>query len=132
MTTATPNTIPTDTDELIRLLTATPAGDRYLVCERLETQLGDQARAQTLYERAESEVLHGEACDQMRRQVTAALDAAVTGLRTAEGLIARLGSPMIYDVEYAEGATAADLLHTVDQAHRAARIASLLQKAIAA
>jgi hypothetical protein len=130
MTQALPETIPADEVELIRLLESTPAGDRYAICERLEKQLGDQDRAHRLYERAEAEVLHGEACDRLRRQLTKALETAEAELRKAEALIVNLCSPSVYDVEYADGITGDDLLHMVNKAHRAARIARTLQKAI--
>ncbi|MFE5037068.1 hypothetical protein [Streptomyces sp. NPDC056683] len=130
--TQAPPEIPTDEVGLIRLLEATPAGDRYAICERLEKQIVDQARARRLFERAEAEVLHGEACERLRRQLTAALDAAAAELRKAEGLLVDLCGSSVYDVEYAEGVGADDLLHMVTTAHRSARIASTLQKTIAA
>ncbi|MHB9861941.1 hypothetical protein [Streptomyces sp. YIM S03343] len=128
-TQAPSETIPTDEAGLIRLLAATPAQDRYPICERLAEQFGDQGRAHRLYERAEAEVLRDEVSDRLRRDLATALTAAQAELRKAEGLIAQLRGPEVYDVEYAESADAEDLLHMVAEAHRAARIAAALQAA---
>ncbi|GAA2732214.1 hypothetical protein [Streptomyces nogalater] len=130
MTTQIPAEVPTAEFELIRLLKSTPASDRWSICERLEKQLGDRAKAHRLFERAGAEVMHGEACERLRRNLRTALEAATAELRKAEGLVVELCGPSVYDVEYAEGVAGDDLLHLISTAHRSARIASTLQKAI--
>ncbi|MFB6881448.1 hypothetical protein ACFCY8_11515 [Streptomyces noursei] len=126
-----PERIPTSVPELTVLIAATPDRERYQIADRLAAQIRDQARAFALYEEAERDVLHGEECERLRRELAAALSAAQAELRKAEGLIARLSSPQVFDIEYAEGTSADDLLHMVINAHRATRIAVTLQKTIA-
>jgi hypothetical protein len=129
---ALPETIPTDVIDLTALIRSTPVGDRLEIVGRLEKQLGDHTQAYRLYEEAESYVVNDELCGRLRRQLTAALDAAAAELRKAERLIVELTSPQVYDIEYTEGPVADDLLHLVAKAHRAARIASTVQKTIPA
>jgi hypothetical protein len=126
----TPEPIPTDEVGLLRLIAATPAADRYALCERLEKQLGDIERAHRLYERAEAEVLHGEACERLRAELAEALDAAAAGLAKAERLVSILRSDAVYDIEYDTHA-GADLLHLIGEAQRDVRVATTVQKSIA-
>jgi Ser/Thr protein kinase RdoA (MazF antagonist) len=107
---AAPEPIPTDEVGLLRLIAATPAVDRYALCERLE-------------------VLHGEVCDRLRAELSAALGAALAGLAEAERLVSILRSARVYDIEYDTHA-GADLLHLIAEARRGVRVATTVQKSI--
>jgi len=122
--------IPTDLSDLITLLGTTPAGERQEISDRLAEQLGDQERAYKLFDEAETVVRNGEEIEVLRGELGGAIGEALMSIREAEGLIDRLASNGVYDIEYAESVAAADLRHMVAEASRAMRIAQDLQSHI--
>ncbi|GAA0705082.1 hypothetical protein GCM10010193_70150 [Kitasatospora atroaurantiaca] len=124
------NQIPTDLSDLIALLNATPANERQQISDRLAAQLGDQERSYKLFDEAETVVRNDEQIEVLRGELGGAIGEALMSIREAEGLIDRLASNGVYDIEYAESVAAADLRHVVAEASRAMRIAQALQSHI--
>ncbi|MFC8447598.1 hypothetical protein [Kitasatospora sp. NPDC057223] len=68
--------------------------------------------------------------DALRAVLGAALTDAQTALREAQHALGRLVGSDVYDIEYVEGMTAADLDQMVADAARATRIALVLKRQI--
>jgi hypothetical protein len=122
--------IPAEVDGLITLLSDTQPRDRHEIAERLAEQIGDRDKAYKLFDEAEAVVRNGEEIEELRGELAVELAEIEMSLRKARGLIDRLASDQVYDVEYAEGLAAVDLRQMLADASRAVRIARVLQKQI--
>ncbi|GAA2815301.1 hypothetical protein GCM10010441_44890 [Kitasatospora paracochleata] len=121
--------LPTDASELAALLRRIPAGE-WPDVDDLAARLGDSDRAFKIFSEAESEVQRGNEIDALRATLNTALTDAQANLRAAEHTIGRLASNGVYDIEYAESTTNADLQHLLSDASRAVRIALVLKQRI--
>ncbi|MEJ8654742.1 hypothetical protein WKI65_43590 [Streptomyces sp. MS1.AVA.3] len=124
--TQTPPELPTEEAVLIRPIEAMPATSRYAIRES-EKQHGNQDHTDPCTS-AQRPRQHSDASEQHRWQLRTAPETAPADLHKA--LTADLRSPPADNIEHANRANADGPLLMVNTAHRTARIAMTLHKAI--